>query len=162
MPSGHQPAQPGATGRSPAAQPSRPPLPRGTDDPSRDVNDSAEWCVPADQLQELVSFLASPGVLPTIAQLALAPCRYDELRQTLQLTPADLDTVLTGLIDQGIVDTVLTGLIDEGIVEISHAGGGRRDAWYQLSEDGRELLQPLAAFAAWYRENSDELTATDN
>jgi len=97
----------------------------------------------------LVSFLASPAVRPTIAQLALAPCRYDELRQTLQLTPADLDPVLTGLIDQGIV-------------EIAHAGGDRREAWYQLSDDGRELLRPLAAFAAWYRENSDELTATNN
>jgi len=105
----------------------RPPL-SNEDDPS--------WCVPATELQDLVSFLASPGVLPIIAGLAAGPSPYGEL---LRACPLGL----------GVADDALSRL--EAFDLITRQGTPPQQ-WCSLTTGGHELLEPLAGFAAWSRE----------
>lgn len=100
--------------------------------PPSHEEDSA-WCVPAAELQDLVNFLASPGVLPVIARLASGPSPYRELLCACPSRP-------------GVADDALTRLEAFGLV--MRLGTPPHD-WCSLTASGEDLLGPLAGFASW-------------
>lgn len=105
--------------------------------PPLNQEDDPAWCVPAIQLQDLVNFLASPGVLPIIAGLAAGPSPYRELLRACPIGP-------------GVVDDALSRLEAFDLVT---RHGTPPQQWCSLTTSGHELLEPLAGFAVWSRGN---------
>jgi DNA-binding HxlR family transcriptional regulator len=107
------------------------------------------WCVPADELQELVDFLASPGILPIIRELAAAGrggCR-------------DLRAAIGSSLDEETLRSALDRLAAFGLVYVTYTGHTPTRTSCVLTASGHDLLAPLAGFATWYRHNHDQLPA---
>jgi DNA-binding HxlR family transcriptional regulator len=107
------------------------------------------WCVPADELQELVDFLTSPGILPIIRELAAAGrggCR-------------DLWAAIDSSLDEGTLQSALDRLAAFGLVYVTYTDQTPTRTSCALTASGHDLLAPLAGFASWYQHNHDQLSA---
>lgn len=109
----------------------------------------AGWCVPPDELQELVDFLASPGVLPIIGELAAAGRRGCR----------DLWVAIDSQLDEATLQSALDRLVAFGLVYVTYTRETPARASCALTASGQDLLAPLAGFASWYQHNQDQLSA---
>lgn len=116
--------------------------------PAADPPDSASWCVPPAELQDLVQFLAGPAVVPIISQLAVAPHQYGDLRAALGSGVSDIT-----------LRSALCHLQEFRLIDVARSPAESARAWYRLTDSGHDLLEPLAGFAGWYRDNREVLTA---
>ena len=107
--------------------------------------ESASWCVPATEVQDLVNLLGSPAVIPIIQRLAVAPCRH-----------LDLCLTASRQADAAMAETALRRLRAADLIDSDWSDIGPAHAWWSLTAGGRELLQPLTALALWYAENRDQ------
>ena len=86
--------------------------------------------------------------MPILSQLALAPRQYGDLRAALGSDVTDLT-----------LRSTLCHLREFRLIVAAHNPARGARAWYRLTASGQDLLEPLAGFAGWYRDNREALTA---
>jgi DNA-binding HxlR family transcriptional regulator len=96
--------------------------------------------------QQLIELVAGRWTLAVLAELAVRSCRYQELDEALDGVS---HKVLTDTLRRAERDGLVARHLDPGRVETA--------TLYELTELGRSLAEPLAAFERWVDANWPEI-----